>query len=703
MKRDDYLKHLDRAFTKAPPELTSSVEAAFQKGEEAMKQRHKIMTALSVAAAVAILCAALALAAGTMLRPRRDNVVVARGKGQSAPAYTPVPETTPQPEQALYYTTEGGVYYHTEAHCMGMMNAMPITEADALADGKQPCPVCVNGEAASEESAAAEAAQTLNAEIAVDWVKLLDEKSANAQGFWVYLSSEPNRAWVFYANDYDAREAVFEGGAWFLGEQAVSLGYSRDVSNWLFCTPKDTKGSMFYGDKESYALDGEAIAFGSELFASVTRTTDGINRVHVWKVGEDGKVIEVDIGDRLCGIGASGGALFGLTERESGDRCFLREYDGQLYQVCGQPEEISEVEKLPGGVALLDELRGSGYTVTDCLYRSMGADTEAEVITVNLEQDGKPYHVYLFRENAAEELDCERGWDDDIDILTGSGSIEVDAGLPTVTSGGIEATQKSRARDARMGLASKPTPGPQSEAWETAASRNTPVQEAFPVYYTLKGNYYHGYALCSGMRNAEAHTLAEAVDDGKARCPACQPGEPEGIHMFRKVFGCGLEELYHDARYAYTLRDAQTGVCEWTLCYPGDSSATYGYPVVMEDWTIREGSSIPGHVGQTVPRMSVWTNADNALTVWRCAPEPLHGMLEEAEAALRDRPEMLAGIKSTPLEWLTRTFVTFDGAGEDLLAVTLWFEGQAATATFRWVRDEDGAYRWSLPEAVGEG
>jgi hypothetical protein len=470
----------------------------------------------------------------------------------------------------------------------------------------------------------------------------------------------------------------------------------------LCFTPWEQEGSEYRGIDESYDIGGEHIAYGPELFASVIRTTDGGNRVYVWKVGEDGKVIEVDAGDRLSGIGTSGGALFALAERESGDRCFLREQDGQLCQVCGQPEEISQVEKLPGGVALLDELRGSGYTVTDCLYRSMGADTEAEVITVNLEQDGKPYHVYLFRENAAEELDCERGWDDDIDILTGSGSIEVDAGLPTVTSGGIEATQKGRARDARMGLASKPTPGPQSEAWETAASRNTPVQEAFPVYYTLKGNYYHGYALCSGMRNAEAHTLAEAVDDGKARCPACQPGEPDGIHMFRKVFGCELEEMYHDARYAYTLRDAQTGVCEWTLCYPGDSGAIYGYPVMLEDWTIREGSSIPGHVGQTVPRMSVLTNGDNALTVWRCAPEPLHGMLEEAEAALRDRPEMLAGIKSTPLEWLTRTVVTFDGAGEDLLAVTLWFEGQAATTTFRWVRDEDGAYRMSLTEA-GEG
>ena len=83
MKRDDYLKHLDRAFTQAPPELTASVEEAFRRGEEAMKQRHKIMTALSVAAAIAVLCAALALAAGTMLKPRRDSVVGERGSAQA--------------------------------------------------------------------------------------------------------------------------------------------------------------------------------------------------------------------------------------------------------------------------------------------------------------------------------------------------------------------------------------------------------------------------------------------------------------------------------------------------------------------------------------------------------------------------------------------------------------------------------------------
>ena len=151
MRRQECLKHLDQAFTEAPPELKASVEEAFRRGEEAMNQRHKIMTALSVAAAVAVLCAALALAAGTLLKPRRDNVVAARGRGESTPTHTPVPETTPQPEQALYYATKAGRYYHIDAHCGGMMNAMPIAESDALDAGKQPCPVCVTGEAVSEE------------------------------------------------------------------------------------------------------------------------------------------------------------------------------------------------------------------------------------------------------------------------------------------------------------------------------------------------------------------------------------------------------------------------------------------------------------------------------------------------------------------------------------------------------------------------
>ena len=110
MRKQAYLKHLDRAFTKAPDELTASVEEAFRRGEKAVKQRQKIMTALSVAAAVAVLCAAIALAAGRMITPKPDTVAT-RGSATSRPgtrswmiSSTPRP-TTPCPKRAIFISS----------------------------------------------------------------------------------------------------------------------------------------------------------------------------------------------------------------------------------------------------------------------------------------------------------------------------------------------------------------------------------------------------------------------------------------------------------------------------------------------------------------------------------------------------------------------------------------------------------------------
>lgn len=157
MRQDEYLKRLDRAFTQAPSELTTSVEEAFRRGEAAMKQRHRIMTALSAAAAIAVLCAALALAAGTMLRPRRDNVAAAQrseagtGEGGTSSMGRPTPEPTPTPipqppgsePLTIVYTQPNSNYYHSAPGCSGMEGAIEWTEASAISVGKKPCPVCI--------------------------------------------------------------------------------------------------------------------------------------------------------------------------------------------------------------------------------------------------------------------------------------------------------------------------------------------------------------------------------------------------------------------------------------------------------------------------------------------------------------------------------------------------------------------------------
>lgn len=152
--KQEYLNHLDRAFTEAPLELVSSVEEGFRRGEIAVKQRHKILTALSVAAILTVLFAAIALAAGAMLKPRVDRVVTTpRGGGMGDETLElPLSEEAPPvptgveayPEDQVYYATQEGVNFHTDEHCQGMHNALPISWDAAWIKNKWPCPECVD-------------------------------------------------------------------------------------------------------------------------------------------------------------------------------------------------------------------------------------------------------------------------------------------------------------------------------------------------------------------------------------------------------------------------------------------------------------------------------------------------------------------------------------------------------------------------------
>ncbi len=125
-----------------------------------MKKRHKLMVALSAAAAFAVLILGIALAAGALTRPRRDAVVAAGGGAESIaveatptsmpaaePEYTPTPMPAPAQGEDLTaeicYATVQGEYFHRYETCSGMQDAIPWTQAAALATGKQPCPVCL--------------------------------------------------------------------------------------------------------------------------------------------------------------------------------------------------------------------------------------------------------------------------------------------------------------------------------------------------------------------------------------------------------------------------------------------------------------------------------------------------------------------------------------------------------------------------------
>lgn len=53
-------------------------------------------------------------------------------------------------EERSVWTTDGGVYYHSDEHCSGMEGAYVCGESDATENGKFPCPVCLADSYAEE-------------------------------------------------------------------------------------------------------------------------------------------------------------------------------------------------------------------------------------------------------------------------------------------------------------------------------------------------------------------------------------------------------------------------------------------------------------------------------------------------------------------------------------------------------------------------
>ena len=130
-------QNLDRAFAKTPAAIHDNIIEAFERGESAMKFRHKVTTMVSAAAVLVVIVAVAALAAGGLGfgTPKQDIVL--------DQPITALPEPAPDVKDTIVYTHKKGIYYHAQSSCSGMKNAPETTLAQAEADGKTACPVCI--------------------------------------------------------------------------------------------------------------------------------------------------------------------------------------------------------------------------------------------------------------------------------------------------------------------------------------------------------------------------------------------------------------------------------------------------------------------------------------------------------------------------------------------------------------------------------
>ena len=127
-------RDLDRAFARTPDFIRDSIIEGFEKGEKAMRFRHKIISLSSAAAALVLIVAVAAFAMGGFSAPRQDVVI---GQQHSA-----APKPTDDPLDAIVYYSEAGKYFHSAPDCSGMQGAQPHSLRDAYAAGKGACPAC---------------------------------------------------------------------------------------------------------------------------------------------------------------------------------------------------------------------------------------------------------------------------------------------------------------------------------------------------------------------------------------------------------------------------------------------------------------------------------------------------------------------------------------------------------------------------------
>jgi hypothetical protein len=108
----------------------------------------------------------------------------------------------------------------------------------------------------------------------------------------------------------------------------------------------------------------------------------------------------------------------------------------------------------------------------------------------------------------------------------------------------------------KAGLPATETPAPRVPRTtiipETPTPQPTPIQlpeaKSFSdmkvYYFSGKSTFYHMAPNCKGMSNADEHTLAEAVAEGKKPCNTCKPPPPEILEADLAVW-CGTDRIFH--------------------------------------------------------------------------------------------------------------------------------------------------------------
>ena len=683
MKHPDY----DRAFHETPEYIRSAIELGFMKGKKAMKMRYKITSALSVAAALAVVLGAAAFGASRLGAPRPDGTLP--GKPLSGPAateyVTAVPDeysTTPAPtavidpdatpaatavtepdataaaivedvqrwELRTVYASGANEYFHRSAICNGQesQNDRELSIYDAFSEGLTACPDCLSYWSFAvvavppNAASAAEGTEYLyysgfgsyfhslsdcsgmeGAEEHTLYDAFTNGKTACpvCLADWDYAvimretpilasaTPEPTIPPESMETEAPALETIYftEYGNYFHAEADCSgmVGAAEgNVQDAYHAGKEPCPICLTYWNFEVQAVPVAAATamplWESRTVYAVYGTANFFHREAVCNAQDNRR--ELSVSDALreglkpcttCLPSAEYALVIVPNETipiaEQGQQHIYYTKQGMYFHVEPECSGMENAEMHTVREALDSDrtacpvcTEGWGYAIIEqTAFEEVEVDlyTAAPVVYVTTENESTQIAVSIAQEESEWDVnEIFPGLDLKIDDTVYGGGFDFYFHLDPNCSH-LQKDTPMTVYDAIMaGLGVCPFCSPDN--YEEIMAAPTPETEAASgdealFYYTSGGTYYHIDPNCSGMRNAEAHTLKSAVSWDKIHCPVCIGDnteiywQPVPENDGDTVYTNGHSHYYHVNPECFKTENYQT--TSWTLADIKDS------------------------------------------------------------------------------------------------------------------------------------
>ena len=370
--------------------------------------------------------------------------------------------------QQVYYMTDRGTYYHTNATCDGgtgspMQGAYETTKERAEAAGKIACPVCAGGTTATQSP---QVDAMLNATAVRDYARSL---STDRSGVMVYATdggtyfhTDPTCNNMKNASRISMLVALQNG-------KRACPDCCAVAGNVVYCTED---GRWFHSDATCQGMrNAQRTYVALALVMGKTACPECLSGVSI-DLGSD---------DVLPNATPSGEVTVtegGVTTDEAGTVYVYATEGGRYYHSNATCGGMRNAERVP----LRSMLEIGRPACPDCCPSANN--------TVYATRGGTYYHSYAT---------C--------------------SGMSGATPGTVaQALASGYERCPYCWTSSGSATGGQTGEAEGGSGQST---SGVTVYCTDNGTWYHNDQYCQGMRSAYAVTLEQAVERGKTACPVC--------------------------------------------------------------------------------------------------------------------------------------------------------------------------------------